>query len=282
MSSRPWLICLKGSLDDRVEPRAPLSASSRRMTGKRSSVDRDLEAAADPERRARGGGLVRGERQVRVRLDGREASPSRGRRRRPPPSIRANPLPRAAGAVAMQVMTAGSGELRQARIELTDLPRARIGRQRPELRVDSWLAVRLEDLRIRAEHARATRRGAASLRGATLEVDPRASPGGANGIAIGSSHRRRNRSNSSIARAEAKGLNGRLASWRRERVVRRRVAAAAAGPERRSGALPPGRSRRLGAVDVDPPSSRSFDGRSGGRRRAAGGRTRPDRRRRRS
>ena len=69
--------------------------------------------------------------------------------------LRRGPKPRAAGVVATQVMTAGSGATGKTRVEVPDLLGARIGGQRAELRVGGGHTVERQDLGIRAEDRQA-------------------------------------------------------------------------------------------------------------------------------
>ena len=96
--------------------------------------------------------------------------PGRPRRRRTRASARSSqtaatrrrpsPVPRAAAVVAMQVITAGSGESGQLRIEVARPLRPRVGGQRTELAVRGRLAVARQDLRVATRSPRA--RGSAA------------------------------------------------------------------------------------------------------------------------
>ena len=269
----------RGQHGDREEPRATRAsgagpaaphagqASSRRMTGNRSSATARANPAAQPERRGRGARRVGPGGDLGIGLDRGEAAAPRGRRRpRRPAAGRARP-PRAAAVVAMQVMTAGSGASGQRRVQVARALRPRVGGQRAEL------AVRRRDLVREAGPWRSCRRpsgrgrGAASLRGAS------ASAAGGGGRRRGERVRRRPASTSSrngfAGRRSAGGANGfgprggRVGA-REERVGRGGPAGrgARARPPPATPAGPPStRGRR-------PPSSRRCGGRSPGPRTA--------------
>src|SRR5688572_3160501 len=112
------------------------------------------EPAPRPERRAGGGGLIRSERQVRIGLDGREPAPPEVVAHMPNERLGE---PSAPSERRRRDARDDGWERRswQARVEVTDLLRSWIGRQRTELRIRGRLAIPFEDRRVGARYAAA-------------------------------------------------------------------------------------------------------------------------------
>ena len=240
------------------------------MTGKRSSSTARREPGRLPERGRRGARRVGSAR----RPPGR----SRPRRTRARPrssqtastSAPAEPGRRARRAVvAMQVMTAGSGASGQLRVEVARPLRPRVGRQRPELAVGRGLVVARAGPWRSCPKTPSPRPSSWSLRGASAS-DGR--PGARRRARTGcrpasSSSSSRNGFGRGPAGGERVDGRARRLEVGEERVVggRRRRGGRAAGAgsaaPARPGGPPSSRGRR-------PPSSRTSDGRSPGRRTA--------------
>ena len=132
----------------------------------------DGEAQPLPERRRR----RRSSRRASRRPPGRSRPPRtrarRGRRRRPRPACAASPRSRAAAVVAMHVITAGSGEDGQPRVEVPGPQGPRVRGQRAELDVaagsssiEQHLGVGAEDGECRGPAAGASAGASAAARG---------------------------------------------------------------------------------------------------------------------
>ena len=244
------------------------SPSSRRTTGKRSSAAATCEPERLPERRRCGARRVGRRADLRVRLDGREAAPGEVVADAPRRAVAASPRPRAPRVVAMHVITAGSGDCGQLRVEVAGPQGARVRGQRPELRVGGGLVVVEQDLGVASRTPPSPRPSSGSLRGASRR-DRRAGRSarartGSRGVVV---VRGRTGLKGAAFGAGANGLNA-GSSLARERVRRPRGRAARGGvASSHAAARPSSRGRR-------PPSSRTCDGRTRDRRTAGRARTR--------